>query len=131
MRISDWSSDVCSSDLIGQALKVAENVAGGFDAARRGTISHAETQALAQDLGMTADDLLARRKGQAFSAEEAYAARAILAKSGTELVNIAKRIRSLGDDPGSRSEEHTTELQSLTRTTSAVFCLQKKKQQQQ
>lgn len=88
---------------IGQALKIAENVAGGFDAARRGRISHAETQALAQDLGMTADDLLARRKGQAFSAEEAYAARAILAKSGNELVNIAKRIRSLGDDPGSEA----------------------------
>lgn len=86
---------------IGQALKVADNVAGGFDAARRGKISFAETQALAQDLGMTADDLLARRKGQAFSAEEAYAARAILAKSGNELVNMAKRIRSLGVDPGS------------------------------
>lgn len=88
---------------IGQALKVADNVAGGFDAARRGKISFAETQALAQDLGMTADDLLARRKGQAFSAEEAYAARAILAKSGNELVNMAKRIRSLGDDPGSEA----------------------------
>lgn len=88
---------------IGQALKVADNVAGGFDAARRGKISFAETQALAQDLGITADDLLARRKGQAFSAEEAYAARAILAKSGNELVNMAKRIRSLGDDPGSEA----------------------------
>lgn len=88
---------------IGQALKIADNVAGGFDAARRGKISFAETQALAQDLGMTADDLLARRKGQAFSAEEAYSARVILAKSGNELVNMAKRIRSLGDDPGSEA----------------------------
>lgn len=88
---------------IGQALKIADNVAGGFDASRRGKISFAETQALAQDLGMTADDLLARRKGQAFSAEEAYSARVILAKSGNELVNMAKRIRSLGDDPGSEA----------------------------
>jgi endonuclease YncB( thermonuclease family) len=88
---------------IGQALKVADNIAGGFDAAKRGKISFAETQALAQDLGMTADDLLARRKGQAFSAEEAYAARAILAKSGNELVNMAKRVQSLGDDPGSEA----------------------------
>ncbi|WP_137871043.1 hypothetical protein [Sphingopyxis sp. 2PD] len=88
---------------IGQALKIADNVAGGFDAAKRGKISFAETQALAQDLGMTADDLIARRKGQAFSAEEAYAARAILAKSGTELVNLAKRIKSLGVDPGSEA----------------------------
>ncbi|MBL9065486.1 MAG: hypothetical protein JNN10_04255, partial [Sphingopyxis sp.] len=53
--------------------------------------------------GMTADDLIARRKGQAFSAEEAYAARAILAKSGNELVNMAKRIKSLGIDPGSEA----------------------------
>jgi len=88
---------------IGQALKIADNIAGGFDAGRRGKISHAETQALAQDLGMTADDLLARRKGQAFSAEEAYAARVILGKSTSELVNMAKRLRSLGDDPGSEA----------------------------
>lgn len=88
---------------IGQALKIADNVAGGFDAAKRGKISFAETQALAQDLGMTADDLIARRKGQAFSAEEAYAARAILAKSGNELVNLARRVHSLGDDPGSEA----------------------------
>lgn len=88
---------------IERALRVADDVAGGFDAARRGQISFAETQALAQDLGMTADDLLARRKGQAFSAEEAYAARSILAKSGNELVNMAKRIRALSDDPGSEA----------------------------
>ncbi len=88
---------------IGQALKIADNVAGGFDSAKRGKISFAETQALAQDLGMTADDLLARRKGQAFSAEEAYAARAILAKSGNELVTMAKRLRSVGEDPGSEA----------------------------
>jgi hypothetical protein len=86
---------------IGQALKIADNVAGGFDAAKRGKISFAETQALAQDLGMTADDLLARRKGQALSAEEAYAARAILGKSTNELVNMAKRLQSMGADPGS------------------------------
>src|SRR3546814_10808587 len=35
------------------------------------------------------------------------------------------------DDPdvGARSEEHTSELQSLMRTSSAVFCLKKKKNQ--
>lgn len=85
---------------ISRALKVADDIAGGFETARRGTIAHAETRALAQDLGMTANDLLARRKGQAFSAEEAYAARAILAKSGNELVNMAKRLQRAGDDPG-------------------------------
>ena len=89
-----------SAEDIGRALKIADNVAGGFDAARRGQISHAETQALARDLGMTADDLLARRSGQALNAEEAYAARAILDKSGKELVAMARRIQRSGDAPG-------------------------------
>jgi hypothetical protein len=89
-----------SAEDIGQALTIADNIAGGFDAARRGQISHAETQALARDLGMTADDLLARRSGQALNAEEAYAARAILDKSGKELVAMARRIQGAGDAPG-------------------------------
>ncbi|MCC6828275.1 MAG: hypothetical protein IT550_08615 [Novosphingobium sp.] len=71
----------------------------GFDAATRGRVSHAEMERLASDLGLTADALLARRKGQAFNAEEALAARQILAKSGNELVNLAKRVRSM-DEPG-------------------------------
>src|SRR3546814_5516171 len=36
--------------------------------------------------------------------------------------------RALGDER--RSEEHTSELQSLMRISYAVFCLKKKKQQQ-
>src|SRR3546814_6570932 len=38
MRISDWSSDVCSSDLIGQHLKALAECVRGFDV---GTIDHA------------------------------------------------------------------------------------------
>jgi len=67
----------------------------GFDAATRGRVTQAETERLASDLGMTPEQLLARRKGQAFNAEEALAARQILAKSGNELVNMAKRIRGM------------------------------------
>src|SRR3546814_2273989 len=45
----------------------------------------------------------------------------------------APRPRDAGDDPGhpgdaARSEEHTSELQSLMRISYAVFCLKKKKQ---
>lgn len=79
---------------IKRALSQVERVSGGFDAARRGRITQAETQSLANDLGMTPAQLMARRKGQAFNAEEALAARQILAKSGNELVNLAKRITS-------------------------------------
>ncbi|HWV59143.1 MAG TPA: hypothetical protein VN034_00700 [Sphingopyxis sp.] len=86
---------------ISRALKVADDITGGFDNARRGRITQAETEALATDLGMTADDLLARRKGQALNAEEALAARRILSASGNELVNLAKRVQRAGDEPGS------------------------------
>lgn len=58
-----------------------------------------ETARLAADLNMTPETLMARRKGQAFNAEEALAARQILAKSGNELVNAAKRIQGM-DNPG-------------------------------
>jgi len=88
-----------SPQSIKRALVQAERVTGGFDVARRGRISQAETQILANDLGMTPDDLLKRRKGQAFNAEEALAARQILAKSGNELVNMARRVQRM-DDPG-------------------------------
>lgn len=73
----------------------------GFDAATRGRVTQAETEQLASELGMTADDLLSRRQGQALNAEEALAARQILAKSSNELVNAARKVRSMevpGDD---------------------------------
>lgn len=82
-----------SPQAIKRALVRTEQVTGGFDAARRGRITQAETKALAEDLGMTADDLLKRRKGEAFNAEEALAARQILARSATDLVNMAKRLQ--------------------------------------
>lgn len=61
-----------------------------MDDATRGTISHEETQRLASDLGMKVEDLLSRRSGQAFNAEEALAARQILASSGEQLVGLAR-----------------------------------------
>jgi endonuclease YncB( thermonuclease family) len=88
---------------IRRALKTSYGAAGGFDAATRGRVTQAETERLASELGMTPEALLARRKGQAFNAEEALAARQILAKSGNELVNAARRVKALGDDPGSEA----------------------------
>ncbi|WP_374407419.1 thermonuclease family protein [Pelagerythrobacter sp.] len=84
---------------IRRALKTSHNAMGGFDAATRGRITQAETERLADELGMTADQLLSRREGQAFNAEEALAARQILAKSYNELHNIAKRVSQL-EEPG-------------------------------
>ena len=88
-----------SPQAIKRALTVTEQRVGGFDAATRGRVTQAETASLAGELGMTPQQLLARRKGQAFNAEEALAARQILAKSANELVNMAKRIGGI-ENPG-------------------------------
>lgn len=71
----------------------------GFDGATRGRVTQAETERLAGELNMTADQLLSRRRGQAFNAEEALAARQLLARSGNDLVNAARRVRAL-ENPG-------------------------------
>ena len=97
---------------IRRALDSTSRAVGGFDAARRGEISQGETQRLASELGMTADDLLTRRKGEAFNAEQAVAARRILARSGNEMVNLARRVMR-SDNPG--DEELAAFRQAWTR----------------
>ncbi|MES3084942.1 thermonuclease family protein [Sphingomonas faeni] len=92
-----------SPQSIARALANTHARVGGFDEATRGRITNAETKSLAEDLGMTADDLLKRRKGQAFNAEEALAARQILARSGADLVNMAKRLSRV-ENPGDELE---------------------------
>ena len=83
---------------IARALAQTNNRVG-FDAATRGRVTQAETERLASELGMTADNLLSRRNGQALNAEEALAARQILAKSGNELVNMARKVKQM-ENPG-------------------------------
>src|SRR3546814_4514770 len=119
MRISDWSSDVCSSDLV-----VADEFAHVMRLHRR-----------ARD-----DRLLARAdhdRGRAiarFGADDAVEfgfgghrdrgvdeAGVDLLTALDALVEIAQHIAR------QRSEEHTSELQSLMRISYAVFCLKKKK----
>ena len=71
--------------------QMAEKFKGSIDEAARGTITNRETAKLADDLGMTVPDLLARRQGQAFNAEQALAARNLWAASGEKLLESAKR----------------------------------------
>ncbi|KQS04529.1 hypothetical protein ASG11_09930 [Sphingomonas sp. Leaf357] len=92
-----------SPQSIKRALTDTHARVGGFDAATRGRITHAETERLAGELGMTADDLLKRRKGQSLNAEEALASRQILAQSSTDLVNMARRMAAM-DNPGDELE---------------------------
>src|SRR3546814_8105952 len=102
MRISDWSSDVCSSDL----------------GARPG--SEIRTASVACPARFQADRACRRSE---------------IRRAGSD----GRRWPAHGDDRRprrgrrgrrprrGRSEEHTSELQSLMRTSYAVFCLKKKK----
>src|SRR3546814_7807832 len=101
MRISDWSSDVCSSDLNGTA---AEELPAGYD-----------SEPL--EIGFNArylSDILAQVDGDNVELHLADA-------------NAPTLIRETEKSPAlyvlMRSEEHTSELQSLMRISYAVFCL--------
>ena len=66
--------------------------------ARRQEITQKETEALANDLGMTVDDLLARKGGEAFNAEQAVAARRLLVASGENLIKVAQAAKNGGQE---------------------------------
>lgn len=68
-----------------------------FIDARRGVQSNELTRELAQQVGMTPEKLLERRKGQAFNAEEALASRNLLVQSATEVRDLAVKAQG-GDD---------------------------------
>lgn len=81
-------------DTSSQARKLIEDVAASnkvqIDEARRGVITLEETKRLADDLGMTPEDLLKRHKGEAFNAETALAARQVLVTSAEKTWEAAK-----------------------------------------
>src|SRR3546814_9697552 len=117
MRISDWSSDVCSSDLEflreGAAIedfKRPDRIVVGTTSEQ----ARAVMTALYRPLYLNRSPLLftARRTAELIK----YAANAFLAVKITFINEIADL----------RSEEHTSELQSLMRISYAVFCLKKK-----
>ena len=69
--------------------EVAKADAPNINEARRQKITNDELPKLADDLGMTVEDLLARRQGEAFNAEQILAARKVLVASGENLVKLA------------------------------------------
>src|SRR3546814_6508667 len=116
MRISDWSSDVCSSD-----LRVECRQAGARSEDRRSGRQECEgNREPRREIPK-----LGRKRDQSRERD-------------------GKMGRSVGSGPGRcasreqphsagkpRSEEHTSELQSLMRNSYAVFCLKKKKKSNQ
>jgi endonuclease YncB( thermonuclease family) len=80
-----------NADQIGRMIRTIDNRFGGFDAARRGVVTHAETAALADEMGMTVNDLLKRQRGQALNAEQALKARQIHQQGAMELDRLASK----------------------------------------
>src|SRR3546814_5197417 len=115
MRISDWSSDVCSSDLAD-----LQRVALGLRSAR---LCLADLVRNAADrLDMVAD-LVRDDIGLRGVARGAELAVEFAEEGGVEIDALIG-----GAVEGThRSEEHTSELQSLMRISYAVFCLKQKK----
>src|SRR3546814_2869503 len=111
MRISDWSSDVCSSD-----LGVSENVCFINAFVETGTLLD---YLAAADVYVTPY----LNEAQITSGTLSYAMGVGKPVISTPYWHAAEL---LADDHG-RSEEHTSELQSLMRISYAVFCLKKKK----
>src|SRR3546814_9830313 len=104
MRISDWSSDVCSSDLRRRSDR--------FVRPHRATPSKASTYQSIR------------------SPNESVPACAFAIAPGASSSTSRRRAQSCANRSREnvfvRSEEHTSELQSLMRISYAVFCLKKK-----
>src|SRR3546814_8212932 len=125
MRISDWSSDVCSSDLEAHAYSAQ--------------LMHLLQTAVATDSysvylqfarGVADLPPVYLRDLMEFN----YPAQGVPLDSVEAITEIRKRFVTPGMSLGAlspeahetRSEEHTSELQSLMRISYAVFCLKKK-----
>src|SRR3546814_8529035 len=103
MRISDWSSDVCSSDL-GTNVSIQLLDDQSTESAEAFTV-----QINGAQLAVSGTQL------QIFDA------------SGTGTIAASDKVLLYDTTAFGRSEEHTSELQSLIRISYAVFCLKKKK----
>src|SRR3546814_3280961 len=103
MRISDWSSDVCSSDLI----SISNNV------------SHLSV--------MRAESDRQRLRANHFGHPRFMCGQPPGTSSVSTMFSSDRKLCSRSTrDISARSEEHTSELQSLMRISYAVFCLNKK-----
>src|SRR3546814_10830171 len=129
MRISDWSSDVCSSDLVKLVDRAQPLVRVGDD-------QHLKQMVPVGDRLAFDRVIFVRHRppevaiGAPARGGVANIAFVVGARHGAEAACLVIGVKE--DDVGlypqsaQRSEEHTSELQSLMRISSAVFCLKKK-----
>src|SRR3546814_9137837 len=113
MRISDWSSDVCSSDLTGSQG------------------SHRMLGPLCDHIFKVAKEkmhIITPDVGGGFGMKIFVYPETVLVLFAARRLGRPVRWNAERSEGFLRSEEHTSELQSLMRNSYAVFCLKKKKQ---
>src|SRR3546814_4194746 len=115
MRISDWSSDVCSSDLGKRRPTERCEIHRFSPSSASRARSYSALANTSHDGGGGAGIAFGGPAGDVFSSTSAASCAAALDPA---LVSVA----GIGSP---RSEEHTSELQSLMRISYAVFCLKK------
>src|SRR3546814_7080733 len=130
MRISDWSSDVCSSDL---TRRDEDRVARRCGGDRR---LNGKAAAVGEPYGDTAVEIDRLDAFEAVGAVRGGERPGAAVEGETVDVEAGGDDRRVLTDPtdervvagaaDERSEEHTSELQSLMRNSYAVFCLKKK-----
>src|SRR3546814_3212707 len=116
MRISDWSSDVCSSD-----LSIVEKETG--KPSERRTVAAVYSNRLKRGMPLQADPTVIYPITHGKPLGRRILRSELEAKNGYNTYAMA----GLPEGPiCNRSEEHTSELQSLMRISYAVYGLQKK-----
>src|SRR3546814_9780599 len=118
MRISDWSSDVCSSDLFW-----GETSCRTCSGIRWAMFTDEGTRTLRLHDGQWLSRHAVRRRDlQPHRPHHATSRRHVRRLHQTQRLQVPRLVRCCRH----RSEEHTSELQSLMRISYAVFCLKKK-----
>lgn len=87
----NWARVNGPDDIKALQREIIERFRPEIEAARRGVQPQAETERLAAQMGMTVDDLLARRAGQAFNPEETTAARMLLEDVSARAMEAVRR----------------------------------------
>src|SRR3546814_7085061 len=134
MRISDWSSDVCSSDLVGNGQTLSQ-IANTLRPAGVGLNQMMVALLRANASAFINGNIHQLKRGAILRIPGSDELAALSASDAAAIVREQTEAWQSGREPqlqpidsrSARSEEHTSELQSLMRISYAVFCLKKKK----
>src|SRR3546814_3021270 len=138
MRISDWSSDVCSSDL--EDLPSQDELAAAANAAAARAMAEAKADtpesrnyvnvergfSITFPEGWQKDAASSNADGVVYQDPGAGADVRIFWQKKEGDQTLQQIVETVSEGSEGRSEEHTSELQSLMRISYAVFCLTKK-----